>query len=86
MQGLNQMPPLERALFAGYLMNSIFQMVYGQRYVEVAGTNIFQMFDAIDLALYYRRWKQESSGGSGQMQPQQQQFQPSHMPPGFFGQ
>lgn len=87
MQQLSQMPPIERALFAGYLMNSIFPMVYGQRYVEVAGTNIFQMFDPIDLAFYYRHWKKESGSNATQMQmPSQQQSVPfTQGPGGFFG-
>lgn len=82
MQQLSQMSAIEKSLFAGYLINTVFPMMYKQAYVEVAGTNIYQMFDQIDLAYFYRRWKQE---GGGQMQQQFQQ-PPPQMPPGFFGQ
>ncbi len=47
----------EKVLFASYLARKIYPETYGEEYMQVAGTDIFEMFDEDELQYYFKRWK-----------------------------
>jgi hypothetical protein len=56
--GWNSATPRDKVLFAAYL-KPVFQQSYGQEYTQIAGSDIFQMFDEMELTWHFREWQKQ---------------------------
>jgi hypothetical protein len=54
---LRGVSPKEKALFGAYLAKTVFPHVHGEQFITVGGTDIFEVFDEIELQWYFRYWK-----------------------------
>ena len=58
------LPPLEQAMFATYLTNTVYPSVSGSAFPTNTNINIFSVFGAEDLDYYYRTWKRNGQNAS----------------------
>lgn len=54
----NSASPRDKVLFAAYL-KPVFKQAFGQEYEQITGSDIFQMFDEMELAWHFREWKKQ---------------------------
>ena len=62
--------PKEKALFGAYLAKTVFPQLHGEQFIQIGGSDIYEVFDEIELQWYYRYWKKHFTEGSN----------PTHVP------